>query len=104
LVPLFWMSVLALFIVAVGIMPAAGDPISPHPTASITVRVSSTDTLWAIAAAHRLPGLSTAQMVRVIKDTNGLTGALAAGAVLQVPSESIPAIAYAQVNDSGQVN
>jgi Tfp pilus assembly protein FimV len=92
------MTVLMLFIVLVGVLPAAGDPVPPRPAATITVRVSQADTLWSIAAAHRLPGLSTTQMVRVIKEANALSfGALGAGDVLRVPAASTAEAAYAQV-------
>jgi len=102
--PLFWMTMLTVFIVAVGILPAAGDPVRPPSTSAITVRVSSCDTLWTIAAQHRLPGLSTAQMVRVIRDANSLSGTLTAGAVLQIPAEAMDGTAYAQVSGVGDPN
>ena len=99
--PVLWMTVLALFVVGVGVLPAAGDPIPSLPTATIAIRVSSTDTLWTIAAANRLPGLSTAQMVRVICEANALSaGGLDAGAVLRVPARSVSGTAYAQATVS----
>lgn len=99
------MAVLALFIVAVGVLPAVGDPVPSRPTATIQVRVSPTDTLWTIAAANRLPGLTTAQMVDVIREANQLpAGALGAGAVLRVPAaRSDVGIAYAQATGSSDV-
>ena len=99
--PVFWMTVLAALIVAVGILPAAGDPVSAPSAFAITVRVAASDTLWTIAAQHRLPGLSTAQMVRVIRDANPRSGALTAGAVLQIPSDAMDGTAYAQVSGVG---
>jgi Tfp pilus assembly protein FimV len=97
-----WMAVLAAFIVAVGVLPAAGDPVPSRSTATIAVRVSPADTLWTIAAANRLPGLTTAQMVRVIREANALSdGALGAGTVLRVPAaRSDAGTAYAQAVDS----
>lgn len=105
LAPVIWMAVLALFIVAVGVLPAVGDPVPSRPTATIQVRVSPTDTLWTIAAANRLPGLTTAQMVDVIREANQLpAGALGAGAVLRVPAaRSDAGIAYAQATGSSDV-
>jgi Tfp pilus assembly protein FimV len=95
--PAFWMTVLALFVIAVGVLPAAGDPLPPRPTASTTYRVSPSDTLWSIAAVHRLPGLSTAQMVRVIRDANAASDVLEPGVVLRVPTATGTSAAYAQV-------
>lgn len=98
--PVLWMAALALFIIAVGVLPAVGDPVPSGSTATIAVRVSPSDSLWSIAAAHRLPGMSTAQMVGLIKQQNALSGgALEAGAVLQVPGEQAPGVAYAQVGE-----
>jgi Tfp pilus assembly protein FimV len=74
----------------------------PASTSSaITVRVAPSDTLWTIASQHRLPGLSTAQMVRVIRDANPQSGTLTAGAVLQIPAEAMDGTAYAQVSGVG---
>ncbi len=102
---MFWMTALALFIVATGVIPATGDPVPPRATAAIEVTVARADTLWSIASEHRLPGLSTAQMVRVIQDANALPGGvLEAGAVLHVPTEATPGTAYAQVNVSPAVH
>ena len=99
--PVLWMAVLALFIVGVGVLPAAGDPVPSQPTATIAVRVSPSDTLWTIAEANRLPGLTTAQMVKVIREANSLTGgALGAGAILRVPARSDSGTAYAQATAS----
>ncbi len=96
--PVFWMTALAAFIVIMGVLPAAGDPVPSSTSASITVRVSPADTLWSIAADHRLPGVSTAQMVRIIVQANTLRGTgLHAGAVILVPSPETPGSAYAQV-------
>jgi Tfp pilus assembly protein FimV len=95
------MTVLALFIVTVGVLPAAGDPVPSQSATSIAVRVAPADTLWSIAAAHRLPGVSTAQMVRLIADANSLSGpVLCAGSVLRVPAEVTSGPTYAQVTDS----
>jgi len=104
LAPVVWMVMLALFIVGVGILPAAGDPVAPHPGTSIQVTVKASDTLWKIASEHRLPGITTAQMVRVIRDANAGTGSLACGAVLQIPAEPVSGTAYAQVSDSNVGN
>lgn len=98
--PLFWMLALAMFIVGVGVLPAAGDPVPSGATATIAITVSPADTLWSIAASHKLPGVSTSEMVRLIKEANSLSGgAVAAGDTLRVPAEAMPDTAYAQVSD-----
>jgi Tfp pilus assembly protein FimV len=94
--PVFWMTVLAIFVVLVGVAPAAGDPVPSGATAAITVRVSASDTLWTIAAAHRLPGLTTAQMVAVISEINSATGEITPGTALKVPVDDGAFAAYAQ--------
>lgn len=102
--PAVWMMLLAAFIVGVGILPAAGDPVAPHPGTSVQVTVKASDTLWQIASEHRLPGVTTAQMVRIIRDANAVSGNIACGAVLQIPAEPLSGTAYAQVSDSNLGN
>jgi hypothetical protein len=87
--PLALAAVLALFVVATGgfALTRAGVPSSA--AATIRVRVSPSDTLWSIASAHRVPGMSTAETIDSIALANGLTdSALAPGDVLVVPSAS----------------
>jgi Tfp pilus assembly protein FimV len=91
------MLVLAASLICIGALPAAGEGTSSARTSTISVQVSPTDTLWSIAASHRLPGTSTAQMVRIITDANSLARSdLRAGAVLRVPAEAPRGSAYAQ--------
>jgi hypothetical protein len=104
LAPVVWMAVLALFIVGVGILPAAGDPVAPRPGTSVQVTVRTSDTLWKIASEHRLPGVSTAQMVRLIRDANAVDGNLACGSVLQIPAAPVSGTAYAQVSGPDLAN
>jgi len=100
LAPTLWMLALAAFIVGVGVLPAAGDPVPSGATATIAVTVAQADTLWSIAATHRLPGVPTAEMVRRIKEANVLSGALVtAGDTLLIPVEPLPSGTYAQVSD-----
>ena len=97
LAPLAWMAVLAAFVIAVGLLPTAQDRVPFGRTSTIAVRVSRADTLWSIAAAHRLPGVSTARMVELISEANALTpSAVRAGAVVRVPVEPAADTAYAQ--------
>jgi LysM domain len=101
LAPLVWMLVLATFVIAVGSLPTAQDRVPSGQTSTIAIRVSQADTLWTIAASHRLPGTSTARMVELISEANSLPqGALHAGAVLRVPVELSSESAYAQAGPS----
>lgn len=48
------------------------------------------DTLWSIAESHPVEGCSTAELVRGIREANGLTGAgLGAGTRLSVPVSDV---------------
>lgn len=50
------------------------------------VRVASGDSLWALAEAHPVDGLETAQVVELIMEENGLSSAtLQPGMLLSVP-------------------
>jgi spore germination protein YaaH len=96
------MAVLAAFLITVGLLPTAQDRVPSGQTSTIAVRVSQADTLWSIAAAHRLPGVSTARMVELISEASALTpGAVRAGAVVRVPVEPAADTSYAQADPSG---
>lgn len=85
-------------LVGAGALPDARDLVTTRTNAAIMVTVSPADTLWSIAAAHRLPGVSTAQTADAIIAANGVrAGRLVAGMVLRVPSEGTPETAFAQV-------
>lgn len=59
-------------------------PASDIPTE--TIRVRPADTLWGIAAARPVNGLSTAETVQLIRSINGFeTSALRAGDTVTVP-------------------
>lgn len=58
-------------------------------TSQVELSVQSGDTLWAIAEAHPISGLSTADTANVISEWNDLEGAcLQAGELLLVPAAS----------------
>ena len=62
-----------------------------------SLRIEAGDTLWSIATAHPVPGLSTAQTAELLTDINGLDGAmLAAGSTVQVPLADDRATAQAR--------
>jgi len=53
------------------------------------VHVANGDTLWSLARAHPVPGLSTAQTVDLIRAINGRTdAAIQAGEVLLIPGNT----------------
>lgn len=94
------MVVLTVSVIAVGLVPTARDRVPASQTSTIAVRVSQADTLWSIAASHRLPGTSTARMVELISQANSLPqGGVYAGAVLRIPAQPAPGGSYAQAGD-----
>lgn len=82
---------MALFaLLLAGIVFAVCRAVAPVPSIefSTVVRVESDQTLWDIAAEHRLPGTSTEQTVQAIRAANGMEGsALRVGQVLVVPED-----------------
>lgn len=83
--------------VLVGGLPTARELAAVQPAAASSVRVAPSDTLWSIAKAHRVPGMTTAETVERIMRLNGLTDAtLQAGVLIAVPTEVAPGNAYAQ--------
>jgi len=85
LAPLLVFAVTASVLIAVAAAPTAADR---YPElGSRRVRVSASDTLWSIARANPVDGLTTAQAVAAIRRLNRLdTGLpLQPGAVIAVP-------------------
>lgn len=81
----------------VGALPTARELAAVPTAAASTVRVAPSDTLWSIAKAHPVTGLTTSEAVERIMRLNGLTDAtLHAGAMIVVPTEGVPSTAYAQ--------
>lgn len=69
---------------------AAGSRSATAPSVqTVSVRVDATQTLWDLASAHPIEGLTTAQTVEHIKAINGLsTSQLLAGQTLDVPASA----------------
>ncbi len=84
MVGLFVLVLTAL--IAAGAMPTLADRVAP-PSSSHAVTVGASDSLWSIARANRVAGLSTAEMVQAIRLLNGLGPGreLQPGAVVKVP-------------------
>jgi hypothetical protein len=78
--------VVAISLIAVGALPTLADGV-PAPATSHAVTVSAADTLWSIARANSVAGMSTADMVQAIRRVNGLVPGreLQPGAVVKVP-------------------
>ncbi|MDO8963108.1 MAG: LysM peptidoglycan-binding domain-containing protein [Coriobacteriia bacterium] len=84
--PVFWAVALAALLVCLGSIPRPGQSAPSGATASTTVRVASTDTLWSIATENRIPGRTIAATVAEIRRMNHLAdSSLRAGSVLRVP-------------------
>ncbi|MDO8915246.1 MAG: LysM domain-containing protein [Coriobacteriia bacterium] len=84
----FWVFaiVLALLVVAAALPTASGSVRAA--SATHRVRIAASDTLWSVAAANPVAGLTTAESVAVIRRLNGLedSALLQPGAVITVPS------------------
>ena len=73
------------------------DPQPPAPTGWTSVSVEPNASLWTLASAHPVEGLSTPETVQLIAQENGLaTGMLQVGDTLLVPATSSCATALAQ--------
>lgn len=78
------------------IMSAAARIDRPQPHAWISVTVGDSSTLWTIAQEYPVPGLTTAETVALIKESNVLTSAVInPGQPLRVPVQDQPALSLA---------
>ncbi len=92
-------AVIALVIASVSVAALAmlADPQPPAPTGWTSVSVEPNASLWTLASAHPVEGLSTQETVQLIEQENGLTtGMLQVGDTLLVPATSSSATALAQ--------
>jgi Tfp pilus assembly protein FimV len=78
--------VLVVAIVAVvAAVALSGDP-TPRSLSTTQVKARQGDTLWSLASAHPVAGLSTAQTTALIAELNDVrANALPAGSTLRVP-------------------
>lgn len=82
------MEKIALAVLAVALLAVAlGSSITTEPGLSYSeIRVEDGQSLWEIAATHRVPGATTAQIVELIAEKNGMDGfVVASGSTLLVP-------------------
>ncbi len=84
-----WLAVALIAIALLAVATLGGGAPHVETPATRTVSVSQGDTLWEIASNHPVAGLSTAEMVDVLTELNGLDGAfLTAGSSVIVPVEA----------------
>ena len=94
--PILWALCLATALAVVGALPVAGGAVSGPRQSLAVVDVLPSQTLWSIAAAHQVAGLSTAASVERIVRLNSLPGTrLVAGQrlLVPVPVEGVSAVA-----------
>jgi hypothetical protein len=97
--PLGWMVALAVTVTVLGAGAMLRDRVPSGATATIAVRVATSDTLWTIAEANRLPGISTESTVESIARINRLHGTtIHPGAILHVPTARVTDAAFAQAD------
>jgi LysM repeat protein len=83
----------ALVLVAIVVLLVIGAvstavPKAVTPQATTSLRVRTGDTLWTVAASHPVDGLTTAQTVDLLAETNQLaTRSLMPGQVISVPAQ-----------------
>ncbi|GAB4286553.1 MAG: hypothetical protein Kow0067_10560 [Coriobacteriia bacterium] len=89
------LAIVAIALVAAAVGPALAR--DEHVGRTKTIKVSTNDSLWTIAAADPVDGLTTAQTVRLIKDMNGLSeSVIVDGQLLTVPSDEHASAAMAR--------
>jgi LysM repeat protein len=89
------LAVSVLVLVAVALLPGLRASAPTWPGA-VTVKVDSSQTLWGIAQAHPIEGLTTAQTVAAIRSANQLSdSALREGQLLRVPGAADSSAAMA---------
>ncbi len=72
------------------------QPAPPMPQSWASVTVPEAATLWALAQDHPVPGLSTAETVALIRESNALQSAtIHEGQVLRVPARLDATVAVA---------
>ena len=82
---------LVLALVALALIWSALASRTPQPSSvpTVTTRVIQGQSLWQIAKANPVPGLSTAQTADLIAEINDLeTGAVTVGTLVRVPAQA----------------
>jgi hypothetical protein len=84
-------EIAALLIIAVLLVAGLliSRTVAPADVQTKALRIEQGDTLWTIASAHPVAGLTTAQTADLIARCNRLeSGAIAVGAILEVPAHA----------------
>ncbi len=77
-------------------LSGACQPERPAPAAWSSVTVAEGSSLWDLAAANPVSGLSTPETILLIRDANGLrSSTLEVGQVLRVPAANAPDLSIA---------
>jgi len=79
----FVIAVLVAIIVAVA-APALGRTDAPRTFSS--VKLGAGDSLWSLAASHPVEGLSTGELVEIIRETNDIDSSPEAGQIVLLPT------------------
>ena len=88
LAPLWVFAIVLAILVVAAALPTAAEG-ARASTSSRRVRVEASDTLWSIARANPVAGLTTAQSVAAMRRLNGFgdDATLQPGEVVTIPSE-----------------
>lgn len=82
-----WLVAVAILVVIFVVAAAPAISRAAAPRSFTSVRIEAGATLWDLAASHPVPGMSTEQVVELIRSANHLEDAApVAGDVVKLPS------------------
>ncbi|MDZ4654521.1 MAG: LysM peptidoglycan-binding domain-containing protein [Coriobacteriia bacterium] len=84
---IFLLVLFVITIIAAAVGPSlVRDRVVPDET--VTIKVSEDETLWEIARAHPIVGMTTGETIGAIYELNDMTGSyIVAGQLLVVPAD-----------------
>jgi hypothetical protein len=89
--------IVALVAAVIAAAVLSGASAGGQPTRTSTIKVGAGESLWSIATAHPVQGMTTQQNVDAIRRANHLRGStVAEGSVLRVPGAASGAVALAR--------
>lgn len=92
-----WIALAAVAIAIIATAVAFAAESLPDEVRTRPVRVEQGDSLWGLAGANPVEGLSTAETAELIRRVNGMRGSVVhAGELIQVPDSSAPQGSLAQ--------
>jgi hypothetical protein len=84
-----WMALAVVVVAILATAVAFATESLPDEVSTRAVRVEQGDSLWVLASANPVEGLSTAETAELIRQANGMQGAVVhAGQLIQVPDNS----------------